>query len=1074
MALLSAYALYVVALNVFLSTSLFEQVMDQDPETLLVTYERGWTVWPGTIHARKLSIRSQDSHVQLMLRVDRCEFDISFLDLARQKFHPTRVVGSGVTFDARQRIDGPLATPEYVDAIPSIAGFERIPFKPAGPHDESEKWDDRHYHLWTVHLENVTAKDVRRIWIDTGRFEGGAMIAGGFYLKPVRKVHIGPIHADIASGKLTVKGLTMVEPLAGTLDTHVSEFDPRDEKQGGLLEHVSLATDLRARVPDLANVPRTLTGPARLAGAADLRRAAVRIEGGKLVKDTHLDISAPGLRVHVPPHRAGGDVALRADIPDEAGPARLVFRIDARALQAGRVAEGDEAVLFTASAVDVTGDTTALDLARPFTDLHVVAVVPRGELPDARAFGPYVPPDASVRIVSGHARAELRLEVWLAEHKAKGDVRLEADDLDLGIAKARVRGSTRLDTSVDAWRWQAMRVEGVNVKVHVAQGAIASDRAPDVRVVDVKGLDVAVDAPQLDLDDPMRAFHAKVDMPDAEIVDRGLLRNYLPKGQEMELAKGHARFDARCELDVEGHRGRGTIDLHSRRLGFTFAALDLLADVKAHARVHDWDWERGDLSVDRAEVDVTKVTATRHGAARSALAIPRIALGATSRRFAFSDPLGHLELSGSISDGELTDPVALDAFMPAGATVLFDTDRDGARFDARLVGTVERHVARGTLSARGNGIGLRGEKVRVRGDVDATAEVAQWRLDEGKLRLESSRITITKAAARFGDSNRADGGREPELEAARSELQAKTGELDIAHPTLAGVDYHFALQGAHMDDATKLSALFSKSDAVAFAVESGRVRADADVTVTPSARTASGGAKIVLEKAGARFHETHLSGDFEVVATVKGFDRDRDGIDISGSQITMRNVHAAGAAAETSAWNGDLQLLQGLVRASASPAFDGFAQLHADNAKPLLAMVLGKSVPKLVVGLVTADGLSGQARITVEPGRAAIREAHVRGDDVVVYGDYVVAGDHVRGAVVVAKGPLSAGVKVDDQGTHVRLFDLEGWRKDERHAALALFAQGEVDAKAKAKARAAGEQAARERAAATARTATPR
>ena len=55
----------------------------------------------------------------------------------------------------------------------------------------------------------------------------------------------------------------------------------------------------------------------------------------------------------------------------------------------------EEARLFTAAVVDVTGDTTALDLAAdPFHDLHVVAVVPHGELSDARSLRRYVPPDA--------------------------------------------------------------------------------------------------------------------------------------------------------------------------------------------------------------------------------------------------------------------------------------------------------------------------------------------------------------------------------------------------------------------------------------------------------------------------------------------------------------------------------------------------------------------------------------------------------------------------------------------------------------------------------------------------------
>lgn len=922
MAIVSLYALYVVGLNVFLSTSLFEKVINQDPQTLLVTYERGWTIWPGTIHARRLSIRSSDSHVQFILRIERCTFDLSFVDLARKKFHPTRVEGSGVTFDARQRIDAPAATPAYVDALPSIPGFERIPLKPAGPPDYAEKWDDRSYHLWTVHLEDVTAEDVRRIWVDTARFEGEARITGGFFLRPIRSVVVGPLHVEIRSGRTTVKELPIADPLAGTLDVHIRELDPRIVDGADLVHHVTVATDLRGRAPDLANVPRSLTGPARIAGPADLRRVAVRVVDGTLAKDSHVDVVVPGASVEIAGHRIAGDLTLLADVPNDPGVARLAFRLDARAVTARPAAEPSgpqrEALLFHAPAIELEGDATALDLADGLRDLHVIAAMPRGEVPDVRSLDRYVPRDTAFAFEGGRAQAEGRVEVWLADRRAKGEASLRAEKLDLRLAKARLRGQTTLGASFGAWRWDAKRLEDVRATVKVVTGSIGTADRPDEHVVDVRGLDIGLTAADIDLADPAKAFHATIDMPDAEIVDRGLLGTYLPKGREMQVAEGHARFDARCALDVVGHRAKGTFDLHAERLGFTLEDLELHAGLRAHARVHDWAWERGDLALDRATVDITGVTMTVRGVDAPVLTIPRVALEASSRRFALSDPLG------------------------ASATP------------------------------------------------------------------------------------------------------------SSPH----GVDYRIVVEDARVDDATRLGAFFAKGSDGAFAIASGRARGNADITVSSSRATAAGGATIALDDASLRIDGVQLGGDFRIVANVKGLDRERGGVDISGSKITMRNVHAMGAAAETSAWSGELDLLQAAVRITEAPAFDAFAQLHADDAKPFLAMVLGSSVPKLVVGMFDADELSGQARIVVEPGRAAILGAHVRGGDVVAYGDYVVVGERVRGQAIVAKGPVSAGVKVDETGTYVRLFGLQSWRAEERQAALALFAEGDAKVKAEAKANA--------------------
>jgi hypothetical protein len=346
----------------------------------------------------------------------------------------------------------------------------------------------------------------------------------------------------------------------------------------------------------------------------------------------------------------------------------------------------------------------------------------------------------------------------------------------------------------------------------------------------------------------------------------------------------------------------------------------------------------------------------------------------------------------------------------------------------------------------------------VRGDVDAVAEIEGFSLEQGRMTVTSSRITADDVAVQLGaTSPRGDAPPgSADLRAKRVELRAKIEDLELAHPSLHGVDYRLIVDDAAMDDATRLGALFSSSAApTAFAIESGSARGSADITVTPSQRTANGGVKLAFENAGVRFHDTHLAGSFEADVVVKGLVPGDDLIDVSGSHIALRGVTAVGGKARSTAWNGDIALLQGALRLTESPAFDGFVQVHADDANPILAIALGNSLPNFLVGMLKAPGLAGQARITVEPDRAAILDAHVRGDDVELAGDYVSRHGHVRGALTVAKGPLSAGVKLDDRGTYVRLFRLASWREEEKKSVLELFgpagdAKPNADAKAKA------------------------
>jgi hypothetical protein len=1045
-AILSLYALYVAAMNVFLSTSLFEKVLDQDADTLFISYERGWSLWPGRIQARHLTIRSSDSHVQWVLRIERCVFDISFFDLAaRKKFHLTRVDGSGVTFEARQRVASPEATPEYVDALPPIPGFDRVPLLGSAPPNLLEKWDDRYYHLWSVELENVTANEVREVWIDTVRFEGMAHVTGGFFLKPIRNAYVSQSHVDVAGGRVTVQHRLLVEPVTGALDFRLAAFDPRTVTGPQLLQRITTSTDLRGHVSDLASIPATLTGPIKLTGPADVHRLRVRIVDGRVVEDTHVDIALPGIAVEVARHRLAGDLVLRADVAQEGGSPQLTYHLDAKALTASRVIPDDQALLFRAPLVEVSGAARALDLASPLGDLHVVAALPAGEMPDVRSLARYVPPDASFGFMAGKGRVHGRIEAWLADRRVKGDAALEADDLDLRVAKTRILGGTRLDAAFDAWRWELEVLEGVHAKVHVAQGSIATEAEPAKHLVDVKGFDIGIDAAEVDLDDPMSDFEAKVDMPEAEIVDRGLLRNYMPRGKDMKVANGHAQFDAHCAIDVKAHLAAGRFDLHAHHLGLTLDDLDLFTDLEAHARVHDWSWEHGDLALDEAKVELTKLSSTKHGAAGPAATIAHLVVEAKTDRFAFSDPFQHIEIGGSLRGGVLTDPIALDAFLAKASKVHFDVAQSDARFEVDLHAKIEGRVAHGTIAARGHGIGIRGTKLRVLGDLDASADVTEWRIDESKLRVARSRIVLDNVVSSFGAQ------RGPDLRAHHVELTARIDRLDFAHPSLRGVDYHFVVDDARMDDAQSLNALFGSP---ALVVESGSARAAIDVTVLASRRTGSGGVLIAVDGGGVRYHETHLAGDVALNGMVKGFDTERDLFDFAGSTITLRNVRATGAKAQSGNWNSDVVLVSGALRVSEAPSFDAFVQVHADDANPILALALGNTLPKFLVGMMRAPQLSGQSRIVVEPGRVALLDAHVRGGDVEAVGDYVVRGEQQLGAFVLSKGPLSAGVKLDDRGTYVRLFRLDHWHAEEKRAALALFAAPDPNAEARAKAEA--------------------
>lgn len=1012
-AILAVELLYLVAINVFLSTSLFEKVVDGDPSTIDVHFARAWSLLPGSIHAERLSIRGRDSHVEWILRLDRVDFRVSFLGFVRKQFHVRSARGSGIAFRLRQRVESPRATPEYVAKLPPIAGLPTLAFAPDEPPGK-DVWSDADYRLWTVDLEDLVAASVREIWIDTARFEGLARIAGGFYLKPIRTVAVGPVHVDVApGGRVAVAGQPTAEALSGSFVFSLSALDPRVAKGADVLHHASLSTDLRTDLPDLGGLP-IWPDDTHVQGRVEARRVELRVTEGVVRDDTHIDVYGAFLSATFAGHQVVGTIAVTGDVTDR----RLRFCAEGTDLRALDFMEVHH--------LRACGDSAALDLARPLTDLHAVVDAAEGELPDARVLDPYVPKGTPVRVVSGRARATLHVEVWVADKRAAGRATLLADDLDLQIAKVRGRGATTVDASFGSWSWETRHASDARLAIRLDDASIATIDAPARTLVRVRSVSLDAHGEDIDVADPLRSFHAAIAMPGGEVIDEVFLRAYLPEGDEMHIEHGQAHFDARCDVDVTDHRAAGMLEVRADRVALAFRDLHLVADVFAHGVVHDWDWPRGDLAVDAARIDLRNIGLAR-ASSPAAVTIAHLGVAASSPRFSFSDPLARARLAVAIEDGKVNDPTALDEFVPKGSTFTFVSD--AGSFDVDLAADVTKHVAAGKLAVIARGMGIAGEKLLVAGDVRMDAAVERWDLDRQTIGVEAAEVTVDHVRGALERTARA-----ADFTADRIALTVNAASFDLAHPSLRGVDYRLRVGRADLQDARIFNALLPREKI--FAVESGSAQVSADVALSPSKRRGEGEVHVTLRDAAVRFQASHFAGQFTADARVVGFDPEHSALDLAGSRLWMRDVRVTGASTSTSAWQGNVLLRAGTLRFDPAPAMNGTLTIDARDASPVLALLLGDSLPRFLVGLTDMPRLHGSAELDLAPGLLVLSSLDARGGDIAVRGAYVVRDDHHLGAFVIEKGPFSAGLRFADDGPHIHFFGLEGWLRDQTGAAM--------------------------------------
>jgi hypothetical protein len=299
-----------------------------------------------------------------------------------------------------------------------------------------------------------------------------------------------------------------------------------------------------------------------------------------------------------------------------------------------------------------------------------------------------------------------------------------------------------------------------------------------------------------------------------------------------------------------------------------------------------------------------------------------------------------------------------------------------------------------------------------------------------------SRVSLENVVGRVGDPNSRD------MVADAIELDFSARELDTKHPRLGSIDAHLVVDNAVLPDARVLQAFIPAREGLR--VASGTARASGDVTLSSSTHTGTGVIEVDIDRGALGLHETELAGDFAIRARVRGFAPESGSIDLTGSTLTMTNVRVDHAAAETDHWRGEIMLQTAKLRLEdgpdakdAVPRLDGIVRLDADDARPLLGVLLRDSVPGFVTSLVAMPRLRGVARLRVSPRVVLLSDVTAAGGDVALRGSYGLYDNERRGAFIVEKGPFSVGLDLDKHGVRPRFFNLAAWLGAKEHATKA-------------------------------------
>lgn len=459
--ILSLSALYLAGMNLILRTSILRRLLSMDPDDIVVDYANAHSWLPGKIHVEGLKIRGSDSNIEWLLKLDRCDFSVSFLALTHRRFSASHVVGDGLAFRVRLRFD--TATPEHVAAIPPIDGFAGLPLKKDRP--ATPPPTDAQYKLWSVDLEDVDARHVRELWIDTIRVTGELRVRGRWLFRPVRWLDVGPAIVDINTVAIASGSTFLARDLQGALDMRVHPFDVRVPNGLEIVDYLSTSGHLHGHLlaADTLRTVVTTPGIAFIRGEGSID-AAIQVDHGVFASGTRVAVETNDAAVGA--GKIAVDASVRSLIEVENDNPRAVGRMVIRASPIRATTGGAQAV---ASSATVTLTSKKLALAHGFgDDAEIIADLQEATTP---SLGPWA---LGAETDSRRATASLHVEGDLSQKRGHGVLDFAVDGLSIrpdasGPAAARPRLSGGVsghivvdDVSVPA---QSLSVESGRLRV---------------------------------------------------------------------------------------------------------------------------------------------------------------------------------------------------------------------------------------------------------------------------------------------------------------------------------------------------------------------------------------------------------------------------------------------------------------------------------------------------------------------------------------------------------------------------------------------------------------------------------
>ncbi|MBX2802419.1 MAG: hypothetical protein KTR31_32365 [Myxococcales bacterium] len=629
-----------IAVNVWLSSEAFHDLLNERPDRLRIEYSSVWMGPTGRITAEDLRLVAHDRRSDWMVELPRVSFSIDTQALRQEVFRASDVRGRGLRFRMRSR---PVRGQQLPAGVPEIEGVLPQPAEPIP--------DDR-VPGWVVHLTDIAVSDVAEVWVDGVRLDGQGDLGGALWLRAKDRIGTQGLSLSWSDGRLMVDGESVAEPISGQLDTRL-RHTTFGAKQSQVLANLGSRVRVKGTVAGIGFLQPMFANADRLA----LRG------GGDLYADVTLRESAfaPGSVVTLSAEH------LEAILQTSEGEGEPDLRLASAGTVAARITEGPQGAADDASLTVTLHDARVLGMGSKDVNLlgqrlevRVLTRKPTLEdgfvepdvmlaldIPDLTRLNGLVPANLGLQIESGVAVVAGALD----GHGSRlgGTLSLDTEAVGLLLGERDVTGNLDVDVVYDASQDAGLSVAGTAVRFET------SDRGMDVRL-DVREGRVGFEVPST----PTQSFLERFRPGDGRFVVVGRVSDLAPLN---ELAvfpswlRLHGGVAVNSTLLVrQGQLQPGSeVYLDARRLSSNLEGWDIAGQARFRGAMRPADREEISLSF-------AQVALGRDGVQQ--VAAPAMSVHVVGTDLVTDPGMKGMDLTLEVQPGELLDLALVNQWLP--------------------------------------------------------------------------------------------------------------------------------------------------------------------------------------------------------------------------------------------------------------------------------------------------------------------------------------------------------------------------------------------------------------------------